>query len=49
VEHYGDILYYLDEKENALTQWKKSLKMGNESKVLKQKIAEKRYIETKEN
>jgi tetratricopeptide (TPR) repeat protein len=49
VEHYGDILYYLDEKENALTQWRKSLKMGNESKVLKQKITEKRYIETKEN
>jgi len=49
VEHYGDILYYLNEKENAFTQWKKSLKMGNDSKVLKQKIAEKRYIETKEN
>ena len=49
VEHYGDILYYLNEKENALTQWKKSLEMGNESKILKQKIAQKRYIETKEN
>ncbi len=49
VEHYGDILFYLNEKENALAQWKKSLKMGNDSKILKQKIAEKRYIETKEN
>jgi len=49
VEHYGDILFYLNEKDNALTQWKKSLKMGNDSKILKQKIAEKRYIETKEN
>jgi tetratricopeptide (TPR) repeat protein len=49
VEHYGDILFYLNEKENALTQWKKSLKMGNESKVLKQKISEKRYVESKEN
>ena len=49
VEHYGDILYHLNEKENALDQWKKSLKMGNDSKILKQKIAEKRYIETKEN
>ena len=39
----------LNEKENALIQWKKSLKMGNESKILKQKIAEKKYIETKEN
>ena len=49
VEHYGDILFYLNDKENALTQWRKSLKMGNDSKILKQKIAEKRYIETKEN
>lgn len=49
VEHYGDILFYLNEKDNALTQWKKSLKMGNDSKILKRKIAEKRYIETKEN
>ena len=49
VEHYGDILFYLNEKENALTHWRKSLKMGNDSKILKQKIAEKRYIETKEN
>jgi len=49
VEHYGDILYHLKDKENALIQWKKSLQMGNDSKILKQKIAEKRYIETKEN
>ena len=48
-EHYGDILFYINEKENALLQWKKSLEKGNPSKVLKQKIAEKRYIETKEN
>ena len=49
VEHYGDILYYLNERDNALIQWKKSLEKGNNSKTLKQKIAEKRYIETKEN
>jgi len=49
VEHYGDILYHLKDKENAVIQWKKSLQMGNDSKILKQKIAEKRYIETKEN
>ena len=48
VEHYGDILFHLNDKENALMQWQKSLKMGNDSKILKQKIAEKRYIETKE-
>jgi tetratricopeptide (TPR) repeat protein len=49
IEHYGDILYFLNDKENALLQWQKSLKMGNDSKVLKKKIAEIRYIETKEN
>ena len=49
IEHYGDILFYLNEKDNALLQWKKSLEKGNPSKILKQKIAEERYIETKEN
>ena len=49
IEHYGDILFYLNEKDNALLQWKKSLDKGNPSKILKRKITEKRYIETKEN
>jgi len=49
IEHYGDILFYLNEKENAVLQWKKSLEKGNPSKILKQKIAQKKYIETKEN
>ncbi len=49
IEHYGDILFYINDKENAIIQWKKSLEKGNPSKILKRKIAEKRYIETKEN
>ena len=49
VEHYGDILFYLNDIDNALVQWRKSLKMGNDSKILKRKISEKKYIETKEN
>lgn len=49
VEHYGDILFFLNDKEKAFAQWRKSLEMGNNSKILKQKITEKRYIETKEN
>ena len=49
IEHYGDILFYLNEKENAMLQWKKSLEKGNPSKILKLKIAQKKYIETKEN
>ncbi len=49
IEHYGDILFYLNDKENAFIQWRKSVEKGNPSKILQQKIAEKRYIETKEN
>ncbi|MEI6141090.1 MAG: tetratricopeptide repeat protein [Mariniphaga sp.] len=49
VEHYGDILFFLNDKQNALIQWKKALEMGNNSKILKRKITEKRYIETTEN
>lgn len=46
IEHYGDILFFLNDRQNALVQWKKSLKMGNDSKVLKQKIAKGIYIES---
>ena len=49
IEHYGDILFFLNDKQNAIVQWKKSLEMGNPSKILKQKISAKKYIETKEN
>jgi len=48
VEHYGDILFMLNEVDDALTQWKKSLEMGNKSKTLSQKISEKRFIEGEE-
>jgi tetratricopeptide (TPR) repeat protein len=48
VEHYGDIYYKLNDIENALKYWKKSLEMGNDSPVLKQKIEEKKYIEGEE-
>lgn len=46
VEHYGDILFFLDEKEKALLEWEKSLKMGNKSKVLPDKIKRVVYIES---
>jgi len=45
IEHYGDILYMLNEVEEAVKYWKKSLEMGNESSTLEQKISEKKYIE----
>jgi tetratricopeptide (TPR) repeat protein len=43
-EHYGDILYQLGEIDNALTYWKKSVSAGNNSEILKRKVAEKKYI-----
>ena len=45
VEHYGDILFMLNDVENAVANWIKSKEMGNESKILQQKIDEKRFIE----
>jgi len=44
VDHYGDILFMLNDLEGALQNWERALKMGSESKVLKRKIAEKKYI-----
>lgn len=47
-EHYGDILYFLNEREKAVEQWKKSLNMGNTSKILPEKIKAEKYFESKE-
>jgi len=43
-EHYGDILFLLGDKDNALVQWKKSRDAGNDAALLKRKINEKKYI-----
>jgi tetratricopeptide (TPR) repeat protein len=48
VEHYGDILYMLNDIEGAVTNWIKSKELGNMSKILQQKIDEKRFIEGNE-
>jgi tetratricopeptide (TPR) repeat protein len=45
VEHYGDILFMLNEVEGAISNWIKSKELGNQSKILQQKIDEKRFIE----
>lgn len=45
VEHYGDILYLLNEKELALKQWEKAKALGPGSDKLDRKINEKKYIE----
>lgn len=44
VEHCGDIYYMTGDVDGALTNWKKALEMGSESKTLKQKIEKKKYI-----
>ncbi|MDR1756652.1 MAG: hypothetical protein LBR65_06835 [Culturomica sp.] len=39
-EHYGDILYYSDDREQAVEMWKKALETGGEDpEVLKSKIS----------
>jgi tetratricopeptide (TPR) repeat protein len=45
VEHYGDILFMLNDVEGAVANWIKSKELGNQSKILQQKIDEKRFIE----
>ena len=45
VEHYGDILYLLGEKQEALDQWKKALGIGDGSKLLNEKIKQERYLD----
>ncbi len=47
VEHYGDILFMLGEKEKAIEQWKKAKEMGDASKILDEKIRKQKYIEEK--
>lgn len=44
-EHYGDILFHLGEKREALEQWKRAKASGNVSDRLERKINEQKYIE----
>jgi len=45
VEHYGDILIMLGEKEKAIEQWKKALGIGEGTKFLSEKIKQERYLD----
>lgn len=45
LEHYGDILYKLGDKPQALEQWKKAKLLGENSKTIDQKISGQQYIE----
>ena len=45
IDHYGDILYMIGDKEGALKQWIRAKEMGKESEILNRKIEEKTYFE----
>jgi tetratricopeptide (TPR) repeat protein len=45
LEHYGDILYHLDQKDQALLYWEKAKAKGSGSEFLDKKITEKKLYE----
>jgi tetratricopeptide (TPR) repeat protein len=45
IEHYGDILYFLNKIDDALVQWKLAAEIGGASELIQKKIAEKKYVE----
>ena len=45
IEHYGDVLYKLNEKEEALNQWKRAKKLGGASENIDKKIEERKIYE----
>ncbi|TWI99855.1 tetratricopeptide repeat protein [Mucilaginibacter frigoritolerans] len=45
LEHYGDILFYLGNIDDAVENWKKAKANGGKSPFLEQKINEKKYVE----
>lgn len=44
-EHYGDILFMCGEKDKALENWHKALRMNSTSTTLERKIREEKYLE----
>jgi tetratricopeptide (TPR) repeat protein len=44
-EHYGDILYKINDVKQALINWQKALNLGENNPILKQKINEKKYLD----
>ncbi len=44
-EHYGDVLYFLNDAETAVKYWKTAKQLGSSSAVLDRKINEKKYVE----
>jgi predicted negative regulator of RcsB-dependent stress response len=44
-EHYGDVLFMCGEKEKALENWHKAMRLNSDSPTLEIKIREQKYIE----
>lgn len=47
-EHYGDILFKLNDIENALKYWNKAKEAGSKNKTLPTKISTKKYVNYQE-
>lgn len=45
LEHYGDILWFNDEKEQAVEQWTKALEEDKDNELLQRKVKDKTYYE----
>ncbi|MBC6990990.1 tetratricopeptide repeat protein [Hymenobacter sp. BT491] len=45
IEHYGDVLFQLGQKEQALTEWQRAKKTGEASALIDRKIKEKKLYE----
>lgn len=45
VEHYGDVLFKLGEKDNAILSWKEAQQLGGASELINKKIADGKLYE----
>jgi tetratricopeptide (TPR) repeat protein len=45
IEHYGDILFKLNNVNDAIAQWKKAKELGNVSKLIDKKISDGQFYE----
>lgn len=45
IEHYGDILFHLGEKDMAIENWKKAKSKGAKSETLDKKIKDEKYVQ----
>ena len=46
LEHYGDILWFIGEKDQAIEQWNKALEEDPDNEVLQRKVKDKTYYES---